>query len=209
MLEYRKMKKNELDRCARLSAKAFHDYEYFSVYINNPKRRHRFVDILLRCDFKLKVDDPTAEIYTVRNNGRLVAVAQLCRPGFRKPSDMRYITSGFLRALFAGGIRDVIAWLKMDTEASDPFHELPDKCWYLNILSVSPSCQGKGIGSHFLQDFLFPYVRAAGCEYLYLYTNASNNCRFYEKNGFYLFDKKTFEYKGRKLGNWSYRIKLN
>jgi hypothetical protein len=34
-------------------------------------------------------------------------------PGFKKPSDMRYLTSGYLGAVWTGGIRAVTAWLKM------------------------------------------------------------------------------------------------
>ena len=122
---------------------------------------------------------------------------------------MRYLTSGYLGAVWTGGIRAVTAWLKMEEKVSAPCHELPGRNWYLSLFTVAKSDEGTGIGSDFLQEYLIPYVKAADGECLSLFTNSKINCRFYEKNGFSLFDEKTFEYEGKTIGSWSYRMKLN
>lgn len=208
MLEYRIMRENELDECARLAAEAFYNYVYFSMYVPEKKRRERFLDALIQIEFKVNAGNSGVRFITVRENGRLVAVAQLCKPGFQRPS-VYYIKAGYVRALLLGGIRDVTAWLKMDRIASAPCHALPGKNWYLNLLTVARDDEGRGIGSRFLKEYLIPHVKAAGGEYLSLLTNSKINCRFYEKNGFSLFDKRTFEYGGKRIGSWCYRMKLN
>ena len=68
--------------------------------------------------------------------------------------------------------------------------------------------QGKGIGSRFMQEYIIPHLKEAGGEVLCLFTNSEMNRKFYEKNGFTLFDEKEFEYKERKIGSWSYCMKL-
>lgn len=50
-----------------------------------------------------------------------------------------------------------------------------------------------------------PHVKESGGRTLCLFTNSESNCRFYEKNGFTLFDEKRFEYGGKSIGSWSYR----
>ena len=209
MLEFRKMREDELNECAMLAAEAFYSYEYFSTYIAEEKRRERFLNALIRSEFKANIRNAEVNFITARKNGKIVAVAQLCMPGFERPSDMRYIASGYLGALCIGGIHAVSAWLKMDQKASAPCHELPGRNWYLSLFTVAKSDEGTGIGSDFLQEYLIPYVKAADGECLSLFTNSKINCRFYEKNGFSIFDEKTFEYEGKTIGSWSYRMKLN
>ena len=94
MLEFRKMREDELDACAMLAAEAFYSYEYFSTYIAEEKRRERFLNALIRSEFKANIRNAEVNFITARKNGKIVAVAQLCMPGFKRPSDMRYIASG-------------------------------------------------------------------------------------------------------------------
>ncbi len=44
MLEYKKMTWEELDECSLLAAEAFYDYEYFTIYFTQEKRRQRFIN---------------------------------------------------------------------------------------------------------------------------------------------------------------------
>ena len=152
MLEYRKMSENEMNECVQLVSEAFYNYEYFSAYVREKKRRERFVNALMRCEFKVNMGDPAVKFITARQDGRIVAVAELWKPGFKRPSDVHYCMSGYLRALFFGGIRDVTAWLETDRKASAPCHERPGRNWYLNVLAVARSDEGKGIGSRFLKE---------------------------------------------------------
>ena len=101
------------------------------------------------------------------------------------------------------------AWQDMEKEASAPCHELPGKNWYLSLLTVAKAAEGKQVGSRFLNECLIPYVKEAGAETFSLFTNSELNCRFYEKNGFTLFDEKRFERDGKSVGNWSYVMKIS
>ena len=208
METYAKMIPEELETCARLSAEAFYDYEFFSIYIPEDERRKRFIDALIKCELKANSGKKEVTFFTAKENGKIVAVAQMCAPDFRMPSAASYIRSGCVGAIRKGGVRQVLSWFSMEEKASKPCHELHGNHWYLSLYTVEKENQGKGIGSRFLQDFLIPYVREAGGDSFSLYTNSDINCRFYEKNGFTRFDEKKFEYKGRTLGSWSYIMQL-
>lgn len=105
-----------------------------------------------------------------------------------------------------GGLRDVAAWNAMEGKAAAPCHSLGGQAWYLNLLTVEPSMKGRGIGSAMLRECIVPFVRDRGGEALCLFTNSQENRRFYMKNGFREFDERWFEYRGRRLGSWSYRL---
>ena len=206
MTEYAKMAPEEEDACALLAAEAFSGYEYFSIYIPDGRRRRRFLESLIRCEFKANRSRPDVEFLTAREDGRILAVAQLCAPGFMKPSDADYIRAGWFGVMLRGGVRRVGAWNDMEKIASAPCHELTGANWYLSLLTVSVSDEGKGIGSRFLGECLIPRVRDAGGQTFSLFTNSEANRRFYEKNGFTLFDEKRFEYGGSSIGSWSFRM---
>ncbi|MBQ7266264.1 MAG: GNAT family N-acetyltransferase [Firmicutes bacterium] len=204
MIEYNIAKEEELKTCALLSAEAFRDYEYFSVYYPNNKRRYEFIDAVLVCDIKAKYNDPKIKILTMKESEKIIAVAHLFSPGYKNPTTFEYIKQGALKAMFIGGIRTTIAWLNMNDSVSAPCHELPGKNRYLGLLTVVKKYQRQGFGSKFLNDYLIPHVKKEGGETFSLNTNAKKNCKFYEKNGFNLFDERTYTYKGNVLGNWSY-----
>ena len=207
-MEYQKMGREELKTCALLAAEAFYGYEYFSIYIDNDRRRERFLDALIQCEFQANWGSPEVVFFTARENGRIAAVAQLCSPGFQKPSDAAYIKAGWFGVLFKGGSRQVNAWNDMEKLASAPCHELGGENWYLSLLTVAKSEEGRGVGSRFLKECLIPYVKEAGGETFSLFTNSETNRRFYEKNGFSLFDERRFEYGGKSIGSWSYIMEL-
>ncbi len=208
MITYEIMKKTELKQCALLASKSFYDYDYFSIWFPEVRRRRRFLDALVRCEFKANSKLEDANFFVAKEDGRILAVAQLCAPGFKKPDDMTYVLSGWFKAQFRGGTKAVNEWREIEAAASAPCHELTGKNWYISLLSVDDGARGKGIGSKFLNDYLIPYVKQNGAESLSLFTNSEINCRFYAKNGFELFDEKTFEHNGRTLGSWSFILKF-
>ena len=88
MLEYGKMTRQELKECASLAAEAFSEYEYFSIYIPDDRRRKRFLHALIQCEFKANWENTNVVFLTAKDNNRIVAIAQLCTPGFKKPSGL-------------------------------------------------------------------------------------------------------------------------
>lgn len=208
MVEYQVMDRPEMKACVSLAAEAFSDYEYFKLYIPRDTRRRIFLKALIRCEFKANIGLDTVRFLIARENGKILAVAQLCSPDFIKPSDKTYVRSGWLGVLFKGGPKATNAWNNMEHEASAPCHSLSGKTWYLSLLTVDRSSAGKGIGSRMLRDCVIPYVQGENAEALCLFTNTQINCRFYEKNGFELFDEKHFEYNGGRIGSWSYIMRF-
>ena len=202
-LIYGKMLREELTSCALLAAEAFYDYEYFSIYVPDEKRRHRCLDAMIQSEFRANWNKAAVEFITAKENGRIVAVAQLCAPDYQKPSDLEYIRTGWLSVMIKGGMKEVNAWNAMEKQASALCHGL--KAWYLSLLTVAKSYEGQSLGSRVLNEYLGPHVRESGGKVLSLFTNSEQNCRFYEKNGFSLFDEKRFEYGGKSIGSWSYR----
>ena len=208
MLEYEAMDPREWKESALIAAEAFYGYEYFSIYIPDDERRKRFLRALIKCEFKANRNLGTVTFFTAKENRKTVAVAQLCSPEFKKPDDMTYVRSGWFGVVFSGGSKSVNAWNAMEKKASAPCHELSGQNWYLSLLTVNSKDEGKGIGSRFLNECLIPYARNAGGKTFSLFTNSEANRRFYEKNGFSLFDEKRFEYGGKAIGSWSYVMKL-
>ena len=204
MLSYGRMRKDERAACASLAARAFMDYEYFTDYIPDARRRERFLDTMM--EIELRINDGPAFFFTAKEEGAVVAVAMLCPPEYVKPSALAYMKAGFGKCFLRGGIRDVAAWNTMEGKASEPCHSLTGKTWYLNLLTVEPSAKGRGLGSAMLQECLIPFVKDHGGNGLCLFTNSQENRRFYQKNGFREFDERWFEYRGHRLGSWSYRL---
>lgn len=206
MLTFEKMCPEERGACAALAARAFMDYEYFTDYIPNDQRRTRFLNTML--DIEVRINDGQADFFTAKIDGEIVAVAMLCPPEYKKPSDMAYIRAGFGKCFLQGGVRDVAAWNDMEGKAGEPCHSLGGQTWYLNLLTVEPEYKGQGLGSRMLRECILPYVKEHGGETLCLFTNSEVNRKFYQKNGFVEFDQRSFNRKGKQLGSWSYRASI-
>ena len=203
MVTFEKMMPHERGECAALAARAFGDYEYFTDYVPDDKKRTLFLNTMLQIEVRL--NDGPATFFTAKDDGKIVAVAMLCPPDYKKPSDMAYMKAGFGKCFQQGGIRDVAAWNDMEGKAGQPCHRLAGKVWYLNLLTVEPSCKGQGIGTKMLRECILSYVKEHGGDTLCLFTNSENNRKFYQKNGFNEFDEQWFTYHGKKLGSWSYQ----
>lgn len=142
MLTFEKMRPEERDTCAALAARAFEDYEYFTYYIPNEQRRTRFLSTML--EIEVRINDGPADFFTAKEDRKILAVAMLCPPEYKKPSDMAYMRAGFGKCFLQGGIRDVAAWNAMGGKAGQPSHSLGGHTWYLNLLTVEPPERDKG-----------------------------------------------------------------
>ncbi len=206
MQSYEGMQPMELLSCADLAARAFGDYEYFSIYVTDERKRQRFLRALLRSEFRS--NQKSAAFFTAKKDGVLAAAAMLCAPDYRKPPDGRYLRTGYLAAVLHGGVRNVSAWNEMEKQAGAPCHALGGSTWYLSLLTVAPVFVGQGIGSGMLRDCLIPYVQQHGGTALCLFTNSQRNRLFYQKNGFTEFHAQQFSYHGKQIGSWSYRKEI-
>ena len=200
------MKPAEWTECIELTARAFDNYDFFSVYFPNRQKRLRFLSNMLRVEFT--VNKNLVHFLTAKENGKIVAVALLRDPCYQIPSVKEYLRAGFWKNLVIGGWNNVVAWFDMDQKAGFPCQELKGDVWYLHLLAVDISHEGKGFGSQMLQKCLIPYVKEHGGNAINLYTNSEINRKFYTKNGFKEFHSQEFSYNGKSFGSWSYIMDL-
>ena len=200
------MTDEQLMEAALLSAGAFYDYEYIVNYIADENRRKKFMDCMISAD--LKVNKKLSTTFVAMEDGKIVAVATLYRPGAKRASTARYLAAGALKAIICGGIKDSLAWIDMDTKAHQPCFDIKKDAWYLGSFSVGVGHQGAGMGSAFIQRCLIPYVRENGGQELCLVTKSEINRKFYIKNGFKEFHHEVFRYRGKELGSWCYSIRV-
>ena len=205
-MTYNRMKPGERRACADMAARAFADYEYFSIYVPDDKRRAYCLRAMLNTSFNAYKH--SAVFLTAKRDGKIAAVAQLMPPHPPEPTVSQYLWAGFWKALLWGGYRNMAAWYDMNCRAEKPCMELPGEAWFLSVLTVEPELEGKGIGSKMLKECVIPYVKMQGGESLCLFTNSEINRRFYTKNGFEEFHAQEFLYQGRSVGSWSYRVGL-
>ncbi len=204
MIRYERAAKDEIPICAELAARSFADYEYFSLYVPEQNRRMRFLKAMMSSEFSVNAD--RAELWTAKENGRIVAVAMLCSPDYHKPTDGAYMKAGYWKVFLFGGIKTVSDWNAMDAAAGNPCHSRKD-AWYLSLLTVDASKKGQGIGTAMLKNCILLRVRKQGGNELTLFTNSEKNRQFYLKTGFSLFHETTISYRGNQMGSWSFFIK--
>lgn len=202
------MKHGEIRQAAELATRAFDDYEYFTNWFPDKQERNRVQFAIIWREYKTNFG--SAKYFVARHDGRLVAVAQLNPPDYRKPSDLSYLLHGWLKVYREGGRKTIDDWLKMDSEAGIPCHEYQKTgpgIWYASSLTVDPSVQGTGIGTKFIA-YWEQYIREQGGKELVFFTNSEKNIAFYKKLGFEVFDYRTIEHDGKTMGSWSVKKKL-
>jgi GNAT superfamily N-acetyltransferase len=207
-VEFGKMRRGEVRQAAELAARAFDDYEYFTNWFPEAESRHRVLFSIIWHEYKTNFN--VADYLVARQDGRLVAVAQLDAPTYRKPSDLRYLLHGWLKVYGTGDRKTIDDWLAMDAAAGKPcpdYQKTGAGIWYASSLTVDPGAQGTGIGTRFL-EYWEEYIRERGGSQIVFFTNSRANLDFYTKRGYQVFDEREFGYNGKTIGSWSLRKKL-
>lgn len=208
LVEFGRMRHGEIRLAAELATRAFDDYEYFTNWFPDKEERNRVQFAIIWREYKTNFGP--AKYLVARQDGRLVAVAQLNPPTYRKPSDFRYVLHGWLKVYREGDRRRIDEWLAMDAAAGAPCHEYQKTgpgIWYASSLTVDPSVQGTGIGTKFIA-YWEQYIREQGGRELVFFTNSEKNIAFYRKLGYEVFDYRTIEHDGKTMGSWSVKKKL-
>ena len=207
-LEFGPLKRSEVREAAALAARAFDDYEYFTNWFPEPAERGAVAfEILWRV---YRTNFRVADYLAARQDGRLVAVAQLNPPTYKTPSDLRYLLNGWMKVYKAGDKATIDAWLAMDAAAGKPCHDYQQtgpEIWYASSLTVDPSAQGTGVGTRFI-EYWEQYVRERGGKQLVFFTNSEKNLAYYRKRGYEVFYEEEIVYKGQKMGSWSLKKAL-
>jgi len=207
MLQFEKLKKEDIKEASELAARAYFDYIYITIFFDLKERQRglaRFLAINRKGNFK------GSHMLTARLDGRMVAEAALEPPGYKQPSVLKFILSGYLKMYFLTNWKHLHAFLAKDEEASTPCHDYqknnPD-VWYLSMIEVDPSFHNQGIGTEFL-SYLEDYVRRHGGKTMVLFTNNRENLSFYTKRGYEVFHEYEITHNGQTMGNWSLKKML-
>lgn len=207
MLQFEKLKKEDIKEASELAARAYFDYIYITIFFDLKERQRglaRFLAINRKGNFK------GSHMLTARLDGRMVAEAALEPPGYKQPSALKFILCGYLKMYFLTNWNHLHAFLAKDQEAGTPCHDYqknnPD-VWYLSMIEVDPPFHNQGIGTQFL-SYLEDYVRQHGGKTMVLFTNNRENLSFYTKRGYEVFHEYEITHNGQTMGNWSLKKSL-
>ena len=207
-LEFGKLRHSEIRQAAELATRAFDNYEYFTNWFPAKMERNAVQFAIIWREYKTNFGP--AKYLVARQDGKLVAVAQLNPPTYRRPADIRYLIHGWLNVYRAGDRKTIDDWLKMDAAAGKPCHDYqktgPD-IWYASSLTVEPSAQGTGVGTKFI-EYWENYVRERGGRQLVFFTNSRKNLDFYLRRGYEVFHEQEFTHNGKTMGSWSVKKAL-
>jgi GNAT superfamily N-acetyltransferase len=163
---------------SEIMGEAFHNDPLWKYLVPDKTRRAQAVSLSM--NILVRYSLLYGKIYTTPS---LDGVACWLPPGETTPSFNRLIRIGVRSAPFQLGWTGFRRYMAVEN-FSGKIHKsiAPDKHWYLWVLGVTPSRQGKGIGGMLMQ----PVLARADADRLpcYLETMNKNNVPFYEKYGF-------------------------
>jgi ribosomal protein S18 acetylase RimI-like enzyme len=208
-IEFGALKREELSDAVELSFRAYEYYEYFLNFFPDLGLRHKVIRSVLYGTWRAVMQK--SHFLTVKIDGKIVGLAVLEDPHYKKPSDLQFLLHGWWNVYFSAGIKRVNAWVNMDETAGTPCHDYQhngENIWYCSSLTVDPPYQGKGVGTQ-LVAFMEEYIREHGGKQLTLFTNSEKNLAFYKKNNFEVFDERDIAVRdGLKMRSWSVKKSL-
>lgn len=96
--------------------------------------------------------------------------------------------------------------MKLLEQLIEPLNKIESPNWYLAHFAVDIDYQGKSIGSKMLKEYILPYLKKHNGDVLTLCTQTPRNSKFYEKNGFSLFDHRMLTLNNHHLDTWSFYL---
>ncbi|GED01339.1 GNAT family N-acetyltransferase [Bacillus atrophaeus] len=140
-------------------------------------------------------------------NGEIVVAALLKHRDKPDISLIDYIAAGGIKIIKMGGFL-VLNMLTVTNEAEKSYKSLKEPAWYLEVLGVLPSYQGKSLGSKMINDCLIPFISKSRGGVLALFTNTDLNRSFYRKNGFEEFSESRIRRFNYEICNWGFKRKV-
>ena len=208
-IEFGALKREELSDAVELSFRAYEYYEYFLNFFPDLGLRHKVIRSVLYGTWRAIMRK--SHFLTVKIDGKIVGLAVLEDPNYKRPSDLQFLLHGWWNVYFSAGIKCVNAWVNMDETAGTPCHDYQhngENIWYCSSLTVDPPFQGKGVGTQ-LVAFMEEYIREHGGKQLTLFTNSEKNLAFYKNRKFEVFDKRDIAIRdGLKMRSWSVKKSL-
>ena len=198
-IRFRQAAAGDAGRCIQLTLNAFRDDPLFRAVSGGDGKSYRlFLGLLL----KLWLKNQTA--FLAEEDGSLAGFAILAPEEASAIRVGECLKAGAGRVLLSCGVKNIFDFLRASGAFGEELQKQPPPRWYLTLLAVSPSRQGKGVGSALLQECVLPFLRTVPCKTLCLNTNAEQNRSFYRKNGFTELNASSRRINGRTVENWSY-----
>ncbi len=208
-IEFGILNRKELNESVKVAARAYEHYEYFTNFFPDLEERRKVIRSLMYRS--MLTNFGKTHFLTAKIDGKMVAVAQIDDPQYKRPSVLLFLLHGWLLVYCGVKVKRVNGWIAMDAVASMPCHDyqkVDPNIWYTSSVTVDPDFQRMGVGSKFI-GFWEEYIRERGGTQLILFTNSEKNLAFYKKNGFEVFDERDVSIPdGKKMRSWSVRKTL-
>jgi GNAT superfamily N-acetyltransferase len=176
MMDARTATMDDLDAMAGVLADAFFDDPVFAWFFPDAASRPRLIQSL--CGFLGE------HLYLPMARSTITEdAAALWQPPGVALDDGFWLEHG---AAFVGAVEGQIDRLTALSTAMEEHHPV-DQCWYLFMIGVRPSAQGRGLGGNLLSHTL-ALADAAG-DSVYLEATSPRSRVLYERNGFDVIDE--------------------
>jgi GNAT superfamily N-acetyltransferase len=175
-----RLARDRIPETAAMLARAFDDSPLFTHILPKPRSR----GIVMRMFFRVVARDaePLGEAYVAKSGDAIVGAALWLKPGDYPPGKWRLLrqTVGtfMMGPIAPRSLGPSMRYLR----ATEKVHPKDAPHWYLAVLGVEPSWQGRGVGGQLLRDRL-DVVDEQGLA-TYLETDKERNLAYYARYRF-------------------------
>lgn len=204
MIEYREARIDEIKEISRFTTETFGDYPFFKFAFKNLENEEKYLRYMDKLHYvHIKANMYKYKCFVGTIDEKIVSIALLQNPNVKRVTIFDYIKAGGVGLLFPVGFKSLINFFDISEESHKSCEKYND-AWYVELLAVSKNHKGQGLGSDMLNDCLIPYIKSEGGTQLALVTNTEQNCKFYKKNGFNMFDKTVLEMNNKQVNNYCF-----
>ena len=204
MIKYREARMDEIKEISRFTTETFGDYPFFKYAFKNLDSEEKYIKYMDKLHYvHMKANMYKYKCFVGTIDGKIVSAALLQNPNVKRVTIFDYIKAGGVGLLFPVGFKSLINFFDISEKAHKPCEKYKDT-WYIESLAVNKNYKSRGLGSDMLNNCLIPYIKSEGGTKLTLITNTAQNCKFYEKNGFEMFDKTMLEMNGKQVDNYCF-----
>ncbi len=204
MITYREAKANEIKEISKFTTETFGDYPFFKFAFKKLKSEEKYLRYMDKLHYvHMKANMYKYKCFVGTIDGQIVSAALLQNPNVKRVTIFDYIKAGGVKLLFPVGFNSLIKFFDISEKSHKPCEKYKT-AWYVELLAVSKNHKGKGLGSNMLNNCLITHIKSQGGTQLALVTNTEQNCKFYKKNGFDMFDKTVLEMNNHRVNNYCF-----